>query len=184
MRQQRSTTSPLQGTTSCAIAVLQLPFHFLRSVEPKVSRIKVNGDQVTLSVLAALELLRTAFYQTLVLKGGGGRKKKKKDIIGKGKRCQLGTWVPSPNGQSLRVPAHTVHTNHKLRAGHGDSPCFASRPLSGRASRATPRCEYPRDAPTERSACRTSRRSCAARCSGARSPPVYQRPGSTQRCGN
>lgn len=91
MKQQRSTSSPLQGKTGCAIAVLQLPFHFLWSIKPEVSRIKVNGDQVILSVFAALELLCTGFYQTLVLKGEGG-----KDIIGKGKRCQLGTWVPSP----------------------------------------------------------------------------------------
>lgn len=56
------------GKISCTIAVLQLPFHFLRSIKPKVSRIKVSGDQVILSVLAALEFLHTAFYQTLVLK--------------------------------------------------------------------------------------------------------------------
>jgi len=69
VRQQRSTTSPPQGKNSCAIAVLQLPFHFLWSIKPEVIRIKVNGDQVILSVLGALELLCTAFYQTLVLKG-------------------------------------------------------------------------------------------------------------------
>lgn len=41
-------------------------FHFPRPIEPKVSRIEVSSDQVILSVLAALEFLHTAFYQTLV----------------------------------------------------------------------------------------------------------------------
>lgn len=93
--------------TSYATAVLQLPFHFLWSIKPKVSGIKVNSDQVILSVLAALELLCTAFYQALVLKGRGNVK-----ITGKGQKCQLGrTRVSFPNGHSLRGPAPTLHTN-------------------------------------------------------------------------
>lgn len=56
------TCTLLHGTAH----VLGATFHFLWSTKSEVSRIKVNGDQVILSVFAALEFLCTAFYQALV----------------------------------------------------------------------------------------------------------------------
>lgn len=69
----------------------------------------MNSDQVILSVLAGLELLRTAFYQTLVLKGGGWGKKRynwKRQVV--------------PVGKMGALPKQSVSK--------GASPCRAYQP--------------------------------------------------------
>lgn len=76
------------GRISCAGTLLQLPFHFLGSIEAEVSRVKVDSDQVLLPVLAALELLCTAFYQTPVLESRDKRCHWKKQAV-----SQLGRHV-------------------------------------------------------------------------------------------
>lgn len=90
--------SLLHGKSSHAAAVLQLPPHFLWSIESEISRVQVNSDQVILPVFAALELLRTAFYQALVLK------ERKEDTPWEGRTAGLcgsrGPAVPSPYSAS------------------------------------------------------------------------------------
>lgn len=79
---QSEVTSELDNPSSLTLSlqarrkVLQLPFHLLGPVKPKVSRIQVHSHQVILPVLAALELLRAAFHQTLVLQGREEKGKK------------------------------------------------------------------------------------------------------------